>query len=424
MGERRMRTIAFVACMALSVLAPIAAPAQVLDVPLTPREQTTMLAGGASQSVWSRLYPAGAGAATVTPPFQQDYGARYLSASPGDRVAIAQTIGEEGVERYAAMQRLKMLLGPQGRSTPIGPDSVYWNRTSGKVRILEAKGGSSALKWTHGSLQGTNANTIRSARGVLASKGASAAEKLQAARVIKAAQRGHLETAVVRTLHVLGTPQAPRQVSRVHTENVAKEARVIERDLVKRNPELRAVFRKAGLQHRVDWLAYRGARWTPGRGLDAPRGFGSAPTLHAGFQRLPGTASATGLALAGGSGLQRLWQVGNRWILPVGLGLAGATITTTYYQFSTGSISDREFLFDSAGPAVLVVFTAAGAVIGGAASFGFGAMPGAMIGATFALPAQLVLQRFNDQQYREFNQVQQEVVNKAVEELYLGNAVL
>ena len=424
MGGRRMQSIASVACVALSVLAPIAANAQYPVVPLTPSEHTSMLTGGANQAVWSRLYPVGAGTMTVTPSYQQNYRARYLSASLGDRVAIAQMIGEEGVDRYAAAQRLKTLLDPQGRSTPIGPDSVYWNRTSGKVRILEAKGGSSALKWTYGSRQGTNANTIRSARGVLANKGASSAEKLQAARVIKAAQRGHLETAVIRTPHVLGTPEAPRRVGRVDTENVAKEARMIEHDLGKRNPELRSVFRKAGFQHRVDRVAYRGAGWISGSGLVAPRGFGSAPALNARLQRLPGTVSPTGLVLAGGSRLQRLWQVGNRWILPAGLGVAGATMVTTYYGFATGSISSGEFLYDSAGSAVLVVSTAAGAVFGGIASFGSGAMPGAMIGATLAWPVQMVLERFNDQQLRKFEQAQQEAVDRVVEELYLGNAAL
>ena len=145
----------------------------------------------------------------VAPPYQQDYRARYLSASLGNRVAIAQLIGEEGVERYAEGRGLKTLLSPLGRSTPIGPDSVFRNPLSGRVQVLEAKGGSSALKWTYGSLQGTNANAIRSAGGVLAHSGANWSEKLQAARVIKAAQSGHLETGVIRTSPCTGNASCP-----------------------------------------------------------------------------------------------------------------------------------------------------------------------------------------------------------------------
>ena len=296
-----------------------------------------------------------------------------MSAPLGCRMDIAQVIGEEGVERYAARQRLKTLLGPQGHGTPIGPDSVYWNSVSGKVTVLEAKGGSSALKWTYGSLQGTNANTIRSASGALTRAGTSWREKLQAARVIKAAQSGHLETAVVRTSHVLGTPRAPGQAGGVNVDNVAKKARMIERDLIRRKPELRAMFRRAGFRHRTDRLVYLGVRWMPDR--IAASGSRLAPSRPAAFRGTPPAAIRLGIVSSGRSRLLRFWQVGNRWLLPVGLGVAGATVTITYYQFATGAISYREFLHNSSGSVILVMLTGAGAVIGGPL-FGFGAIPG------------------------------------------------
>ena len=418
-----MRSLTGVALVAVTVLGPTAVCAQSLEVSLTPGEQTSMLANGASLTAWSRLYPAGTGTAAAAPVYQQDYRARYLSAGLGNRVAIAQTIGEEGVERYAAEQRLRTLLGPRGRSTPIGPDSVYWNRSSGRVRVLEAKGGASAQQWTYGSLQGTNANTVRSARGVLVRSDASAAERLQAARVIKAAQKGHLETAVVRTPHVQGTPLAPRQVGGVHSGNVAREARAIERELVRRNPELRWAFRRAGLQHQTDRLVYLGARSMPDAVSGAPGTIGRTAALKGGFHRLPGTVSPGGLVSGGGGALRRLWQVGNRWILPVGLGVAGVTVASAYYRYESGSIGYRELVHYSAGSAIFVVFTATGAVIGGISSFGSGAMPGAMIGATLALPVQIYLEWANDRLYGDFSQTQQAAVDKAVEEFFLGDAV-
>ena len=418
-----MRSLAITsfAFMGVTALAPIAVTAQSLEFPLTPREHASMLTNGASRTALSILYPVGARIAAATPAHQQDYRTRYLSARLGDRVAIAQTIGEEGVEQYAAGQRLRTLLGPQGRSTPIGPDSVYWNRSSGTVRVLEAKGGGSAPQWTYGSRQGTNTNTIRSARGVLASTGASSAERLQAARIIKAAQRGHLETGVVNTPHVLGRPLAPRQVNGVNIRNVAREAREIEADLIRRNPELRSVFRKADFQHGTDRAIYLGAKSIPDQLSGAAGTITRTPTPRAGFHRLPGTVSLGGLV--SGGGLQRVWQAANRWMLPAGLGVAGVTVASAYYRFESGSIGYPEFIRYSAGSAVLVVFTATGAVIGGVASFGSGAMAGAVIGATVALPVQIYIEQSNDPLHDDFGRTQQATVDKVIEDLYLTGAI-
>ena len=388
-----MRTLALCACLSLGFLLPIAVDAQYPSALLTPGEQTSMLAEKASPTVWSRLRSrVTESAAATAPSYQRNLRTRYLAASIGDRISIAQSIGEEGVEQYASTRRMKQLLGPRGRSVPIGPDSVYWNRTSGKVRVLEAKGGSSPPKWTYGSLQGTNANTVRSAGGLLGSRGAGVAEKLQAARVIKAAQSGHLETAVIRTPHVLGTPLAPRQVGAVHAGNVANEARLLQHELVKRNPELRPIFLRAGAEHRASRLAYVVTSLTP----------------QAGFQRLPALASTSGLTAAGRRGLLMAWQTGNRWIIPVGVSAAGATMVIQGYHLAVHNISYAEFVDAVAGPAVLLTFTGVG--------FGIGAMPGAAVGMVLALPVQVYLRVSNDQQ---FSEVQQEAVEMALRAQYL-----
>lgn len=299
--------------------------------------------------------------------------------------------GEEGVEQYASTRRMKELLGLRGRSVPIGPDSVYWNRSSGRVRALEAKGGSSPPNWTYGSLQGTNANTVRSAGGLLESRRAGVAEKLQAARVIKAAQSGHLETAVIRTPHFLGTPLAPRRASEVHRGSVANEARLLQHELVKRNPELGPIFRRAGAEHRASRLAYL------------------VTTLpsQSGFQNLPGVASISGLTAAGGRGLLMAWQFGNRWMIPVGVGAAGITMAAQGYHLAVHNIGYAEFADSIAGPAVLLTFTGVG--------FGIGGMPGAAVGMVLALPVQVYLLFSNDQQ---FSEAQQEAIEMALRAQY------
>ena len=401
-----MRAIALCnICLTCGLLFPIAAGAQLSSALFTsgedaqrsgalftPGEQVSMLSETANPTIWSRLR-SGVSETTAAkaPSYQRNHRTRYLAASLGDRVAIAQTIGEEGVEQYASTRRMKQLLGPRGRSVPIGPDSVYWNRASGKVRVIEAKGGSSPPRWTYGSLQGTNANTVRSAGGLLGSRGASVAEKRQAARVLKAAQGGHLESAVVRTPHVLGTPLAPRQTGGTHTGNVAREARLLEHELVRRNPELRPIFLRAGAEHRASRLAY----------------LGTTLQRQAGFQQLPGGASISGVTAAGRRGLPGVLQIADRWIVPVGVSLAGATVAIQVYQLAADNIGHEEFVDALAAPAVLLTFSGAG--------FWMGAMPGAAVGMMLALPFQVYIWLRGDRQTIE---EQQEAFAIALRERY------
>ena len=387
-----MRALALGVCLSLGILHSIAVFAQYPSALLTPAERTSMLAETANPAVWSRLLSrVTESTAAAAPSYQRNYRTRYLAASLLDRNAIAQTIGEEGVEQYASTRRMKQLLGPHGGS-PRGPDTAYLNRSTGTVRVLEAKGGSSPLKWTYGSRQGTNENTVRSAGGLLKSRRAGAAEKLQAARIIKAAQSGHLETAVIRTPHELGTPLAPRRVGEVHTGNVADEARLLQHELVKRNPELVPIFRRAGAEHRASRLVYRVT---------------SFPS-QAGFQHLPGVASIWNLTAAGGRGLLTAWQIGNRWIVPVAVSAAGVTVAIRGYHLAVHNIGYVEYVDAIAGPAALLTFTGVG--------FGIGGMPGAAVGMVLALPVQVYLGLSIDQQ---FSEAQQQAIEMALRAQYL-----
>jgi hypothetical protein len=214
--------------------APSAAP----SLPLSPLEQAARLSGLASQALGRALFPHPPEAIAPTPYFQRDYRIHWLSASPYEWTRLAEKIGNQGRARFAAEQGWSKILGSQARGIVQGPDAVYWDSHSGRVRALEAKGGTSQVKWTHSSLQGTNTNTIWSAEWVLKSAKASPAEKLAAARVIKAAQQNRLQTGVVKTSHVLGKPDTPRLEGQWDRASVSKEAFEIERRLVRQNPEL------------------------------------------------------------------------------------------------------------------------------------------------------------------------------------------
>lgn len=387
----------------LCALIPICASAKPISTPFTPLEQMTTLSSSASQMTALKLYRAGRDATIARQLHQRDYQARYLLASLGERNTIAKTIGEEGVERFAGERRLKVLLSPRGRSIPMGPDSVYWNPKSGTLLVLEAKGGTSQLKRTFDSLQGTNKNAIRSVGGYgrkpgfLHRSGTTWREKVQMARVIKAAQKGHLETAVVKTSHVLGRPGDPRQSGAWNTDRVAKEARRIEKELIRQKPHLRKVFRIALFLHNVDRLKYQGAR------------------------RISHIASATarsiGLSATQQARLVRFGKVGVRWILPLSVGVAGVTMVTAYHQYATGLTSPREFYRSSAGPTIFVVFTSTGA-IAGAFLLGVGAVPGAALGAMAALPVEVAADWMIGRYYREFDHRQRRIIDAAVEKFY------
>ena len=222
-------------------------------------------------------------------------------------------------------------------------------------------------------------------------------KKLQMARLIKAAQKGHLVTGVVKTAHELGKPSDPRQVGSWNTDKIAKEARKMERELVRQHPELRKLFRMANFVHNVDSLKYYGASRLSEVGSAATRSLGLSATQQA--------------------GLQRIGRAGARWLPPLAVGVAGVTIVTSYHQFASGLMKPREFYRMGAGPTILVVFTATGAMVGVVAG-GVGAVPGASLGAIVAVPVEVATNWVINRYYRDFDLGQRRLVDAAVEEFY------
>ena len=352
----------------LSVVTPSTVCAKRLGMALTPLEQADRLSNVANQvanqAIVGKLFPPAAETITSKSFYQRNYRTAWRSASPSHRVRLAEKIGTQGAERYAAKQGWIKLLGSQGRSIPQGPDSIYWDRNSGRVRVVEAKGGTAPLKWTYGSKQGTNLNTLRSAEFALKSA-KTRTEKLQAARVIKAAQNNHLETRVVRTAHILGKPQPPQLEGR-NTDNVRKEAVRIERELRGKSLDLAKVFKEAGTVQRVARLKYFAAK---------------------------------GMRYAG------------RWVLPIVASLEGLRAGMTAYDYASGRMSQRDLYRRSLGPAIFATFTVSGAIVGGG-------IQGAFIGAMVAVPAQFAGDWMLNRYYQKFDERQRRLVDAVVEKSY------
>ena len=118
MNKPQKPSILFRAMIVSCALAPHCVSAKTQSIPFTPLEQMATLTNAASQAVALKLYHAGR-QATIARQLQRDYRARYLLASPGERITIAMTIGEEGVERFAAGRPLKVLLPPKAEASPL-----------------------------------------------------------------------------------------------------------------------------------------------------------------------------------------------------------------------------------------------------------------------------------------------------------------
>ena len=403
MNRQQICVITLRALFLLSAFVPNIVSAKYPYIPFTPLEQVSTLSSVANHNVFKRLFPSKVKRILIELPNRSDYESDYNRASTEERRKISQRKGERGAARYAGDQRWKTLLSPHGRILVIGPDSTYWDSHSGKVRVIEAKGGSGRIGVFRGVRQGTNPNTIRSAKFVLISLNASWNEKLQAARIIKAAQKGHLTTGVVATRHQSGSFLDPKLIGRWATRNVAREATQIEQWLVRQHPGSRKMLRMANFLHKVDRAKYHVAR------------------------RLSGFCCSTGRPIRPSAlqqaGLRRIGLAGARWLPPLAVGVGGVAIVTAYYQFASGSTSQREFYRSSAGPTILVVFTATGALIGSVA-FGVGAVAGGSIGAMASLPVGVAADWVIERYYRDFDTRQRRLVDAAVEEFYGVDATL
>jgi hypothetical protein len=131
----------------------------------------------------------------------------YLNASLGERVRLAERIGDDGARQFAAAKGWTPLFDGTSRKIAQGPDQVYQG-ADGAVHVIEAKGGSSPLGRAYGFRQGTSEWAVASAKNVLGSSQASPSERSAANAVIEAAARREMSVHVVRTKHVLGEPVA------------------------------------------------------------------------------------------------------------------------------------------------------------------------------------------------------------------------
>lgn len=379
----------------------------------------------------------------------------YSTFDETDRKQLSEKVGNWGVYKLAEENGWEKILEPIRRSMPQGPDSVYWDPKNGKVRVVEAKGGTSRLKHTFGSKQGTNRNTIRSARGVLRSLKANTEQKVASAYAIEAGKRNLLESAGCRTPHTMriGEMGTPNLIGGWDRENVKLEAAKSKTDLIKEKPELTKVFRRAEAKLSFNVWRYRASRimqFLQGAGAvflgwDAYQQFKGAFAMlndpnasdfekgmrfaSAGFHAAEFTSIALCLLESRGwlgNGVFRTaGRTAGRWFLAIAVVAETTSAVITYYDYKAGRISKRDFYKRSIGTAIFVFCTSAGAVIGGiagASAGGVGAAPGAVagagIGAIVAIPIEMVADWTWNWYYRKFDAEQQRIVDRAVEVKY------
>lgn len=422
--------------------------------PRTSLEQAGLLASLTSRGLGRELFPRPVSTIPPHPFIQRNYRSDWLVTSPYDRTLLAERIGEQGRARFAIERGWTKLVGWRERGIAQGPDAVYWDPYSGHVRVLESKGGTSPIKRTYFTPQGTNRNAIRSAARVLKSARATDDERLAAARVIKAAQKNRLRTGVVRTRHMLGRPDTPQLEGEWSTTEAAEEAREWEARLVRRDPQLRAIFEEADSAQLRDILRYHANQGVAvlglaGAGMLGWEAYQQAQISWAMFHdpALQGTLlpylqtgialgqfgqsvtswlpPAAHLGLLGQGQLTVIADVAGDWIFPLALGVDSLRAIRAYYEYSVGLISQRQFYREATGPVIRLASTAGGATIGAAIGvwvLGVGAVPGAMIGAGIAQwvasPLQSVASRLWARDDRQLKEAQQLAFVAAVDRAY------
>lgn len=146
---------------------------------------------------------------TIAPPASKPTArqAQWLQASLDERVRLAERLGEQGAEAFAAKKGYDPLLRNGDKLLRQGFDQVY-RAKDGSIVVIEAKGGTSAIGRAYGCEQGTPEWAVQAAKRVAESSKASVAEQHAARVVLEAARDGNLTVQVVRTRHVLGEPVA------------------------------------------------------------------------------------------------------------------------------------------------------------------------------------------------------------------------
>ncbi len=427
---------------------PAVSNASTLSLPLTPREQAARLWFVATPETAQKLFPS----AEAKPKyyFQRDYRREYGGALLYDRARLAERIGEQGRARFAAERGWSQLLGSRNRGMRQGPDSVHWDRRTGFVRVIEAKGGNSRPTISYGSSQGTNPNTIWSARRVLMSPNATRQARVASARVIVAAQKNRLVTGVVRTPHTMGRPGEPQLEGRWNRANVRGEARVIERAVTRESSDARQIFREARRGQSAAMLKYRagqgvailGLAGAAGLAWDAYQQAGVAwemfndPTLQGsllphmqtsvaigriGQATALGVSSAARLTTFNLAASRVLVPAANAALLPVTFAAEGLRLVTAYHEYNLGRISRRDLYRRATPTAVYAGATTVGAIVGAIAAFpaggvtaGAGAWTGATIGGIIAIPFQFGADYLWGWYYQGFDASQRRHVDEAV----------
>jgi hypothetical protein len=124
------------------------------------------------------------------------------------KARLVEEMGVEGAQKYVAEVGYEPLYRGEPRKG-IGFDLPPC-RDGSRIKVIEAKGGSSRLKPYRGHKQGTIEYTKEVAEWTLRSPSTSAEEKKAAEEVLKAASEGRLDVEVVRTDHVQGRPGLTR----------------------------------------------------------------------------------------------------------------------------------------------------------------------------------------------------------------------
>ena len=455
-SHRIIGTALFVLALTTLNASPARSAVSSLNLPLTSGEQAAQLWLLATPETVRRLFPSTTAETNIFY-IQRNYRREYLGAGLelneriNKRKGISESIGEQGRHRFAAERGWTQLLGSRNRGIRQGPDSVYSDRRSGLVRVLEAKGGNSPIKSFYGASQNTNKYSIRTAKRLLRSRYATEEARIGAARIIVAAQRRSLVTGVVRTRHVWGEPEEPALQNGWDRDNVKHEAKRIERELTQENPDNRRFFQKAWKDESIAMLEYRAAQGVAilgvvgvaGLGWDTYRQFAVAgqmwndPTLDG--DPLPHLQTGVALGRAGqlatlgassSATFMRLPTTG--WVraagaafLPVSFGVEGMLLATAYYEYDLGRLRRRDFYRRATAVVIVPMFSAGGAIVGGTVGLyagGVGTLPGAAAGAKLAvivaIPIQYAADYLWEWYYQDFDSRQLQLVNATVEEFY------
>jgi len=381
--------------------------------------------------------------------FQRDLRDKYsLISTPYERSLLSERIGNQGRARYAAEQGWIKTLGSQHRGIRQGPDAIYWDNQKGVLRVLETKGQYSQAKESYGSKQGTNSNTIFSAERVIRDTKTSIKEKTACAQVIIAAKNNRLQTGIIRTTHDFGKPNSPYLEKEWATANISKQADVIERRLLAERPELTSVFRRAKFDFNMNKVKYFTEKPLPVIGLagslflflDSYKQFKEAlitfndPLLQ--NTALPYMKTSLGIGktsealalsissiktmrvLGDSKILMNAGRLAGKLFLPLAAGVESLNFGVAYYEYSSGRINRIAFYRRTTGPAIFVICTGTGAVIGFCAGGGVGAFPGAGIGATVSIPLTYLGDFAWNWFYRDSDIRQMETVFSALENQY------